>query len=262
MYLSMPKMNSAKLVGRASNDEAAYVGNSSMEDDQFSEIQFYIRKVRKAVVVSMDEDIIHNAMKALAEYAEQSLVCRVYCEQRFARWCENFLTQDPDLFLIDQESCDSQACLSYIKNSMPNARIIVFSNEHEGLKLNEFAAAGVHGILMRDESNDVVSKAVRALLAGHYYLSDKVVKGLYVNHVLNLNGLQKENNHRFNRAGLTPREIETITSLSHALTYQEVANKMFVTLSTVQAHVRAIYRKLGANSKTQAVLKAKSIGII
>jgi DNA-binding NarL/FixJ family response regulator len=61
---------------------------------------------------------------------------------------------------------------------------------------------------------------------------------------------------------LSSREFQLLNLLMSGKTYTQITDLMDVSLSTVQSHVRAIYRKLDAHSKTQAIHHAKQRGFI
>jgi LuxR family maltose regulon positive regulatory protein len=61
---------------------------------------------------------------------------------------------------------------------------------------------------------------------------------------------------------LSPRESEVLTLISEGLTNREISERLFLTLGTVKVHTRNIYGKLCVNNRTQAVAKARSIGIL
>jgi len=61
---------------------------------------------------------------------------------------------------------------------------------------------------------------------------------------------------------LSERELEVLQLLAEGLTNQEIASRLFLSLNTVKAHSRNIYGKLGVHSRTQAVAKARALGIL
>jgi DNA-binding NarL/FixJ family response regulator len=66
-----------------------------------------------------------------------------------------------------------------------------------------------------------------------------------------------------NRAiGLTPRELEILEKLPTGDTVQEIATQLFVTESTVKTHLSAVYKKLGATNRVQAINAARKLGLL
>ena len=61
---------------------------------------------------------------------------------------------------------------------------------------------------------------------------------------------------------LSERELEVLGLIAEGLTNQEIASRLFLALNTVKVHTRNIYGKLGVNSRTQAVAKARTLGIL
>lgn len=62
--------------------------------------------------------------------------------------------------------------------------------------------------------------------------------------------------------GLTPRELEILEKLPTGDTVQEIAAQLFVTESTVKTHLSAVYKKLGATNRVQAINAARKIGLL
>lgn len=62
--------------------------------------------------------------------------------------------------------------------------------------------------------------------------------------------------------GISRREYEVLELLSHGLSNQEIADKLFVSTSTVKTHVSNILAKLDSNRRTQAIRRAKELRII
>ena len=61
---------------------------------------------------------------------------------------------------------------------------------------------------------------------------------------------------------LTPREEEVLELLTNGVTYKGVAQKLFISETTVKTHVNNIFQKLQVNDRTQAVLYAINRGFL
>jgi LuxR family maltose regulon positive regulatory protein len=61
---------------------------------------------------------------------------------------------------------------------------------------------------------------------------------------------------------LSERELEVLQLIAEGLTNREVGERLYLTANTVKAHARTIYSKLGVNNRTQAVNRARALGII
>ena len=61
---------------------------------------------------------------------------------------------------------------------------------------------------------------------------------------------------------LTERELEVLGLIAEGHSNQEIAEKMFVTVGTVKAHVSHIYRKFDVRSRTQAIVKADQLNLL
>lgn len=61
---------------------------------------------------------------------------------------------------------------------------------------------------------------------------------------------------------LTPREVEILHHLVAGVEVDDIAAQLFVSRNTVRSHVKSIYRKLSANSRREAILRASSLGVI
>jgi LuxR family maltose regulon positive regulatory protein len=62
--------------------------------------------------------------------------------------------------------------------------------------------------------------------------------------------------------GLSPREIEVLRLLAEGLANKEIAQRLYISLRTVKYHTTNIFTKLNVDNRTQAVMKAKKLGIL
>jgi len=61
---------------------------------------------------------------------------------------------------------------------------------------------------------------------------------------------------------LTERELEVLRLLQSSLTHSEIADELFISVSTVRSHVKRIYSKLDVHNRMEAVEHAREIGLI
>jgi two-component system, NarL family, response regulator LiaR len=79
--------------------------------------------------------------------------------------------------------------------------------------------------------------------------------------VSSLNGFTP-NPKMLERLNITPREYEVLTLVAQGLSNREIADHMFVSLNTVKTHTSNVFSKLDAQRRTQAVSKAKALGLL
>jgi DNA-binding NarL/FixJ family response regulator len=116
----------------------------------------------------------------------------------------------------------------------------------------EWLAAGARGALLRDVDPEQLASALDAVAHGNLVLDD------------GLGGLLRS---RFQSPAvpfeaLTPREAEVIQLLALGLSNKEIAGRLNVSEHTAKFHVNAILGKLGAQSRTEAVVRAARMGLI
>ncbi len=64
------------------------------------------------------------------------------------------------------------------------------------------------------------------------------------------------------KLGITPREYEVLQLIAQGLSNQEIAGRLFVSLNTIKTHTSNLFSKLNAQRRTQAVQKARAIGLL
>ena len=70
------------------------------------------------------------------------------------------------------------------------------------------------------------------------------------------------NEEALNTLNLSKRELEVLKLMAEGLSNHEIAERLFVSLSTVKTHSRNLFDKLGVARRTQAIDKAKKLFII
>ena len=64
------------------------------------------------------------------------------------------------------------------------------------------------------------------------------------------------------RLGITKREYEVLELVAHGMSNQEIADKLFVSTSTIKTHTSSLFMKLDASRRTQAIQRAKELRLL
>jgi DNA-binding NarL/FixJ family response regulator len=112
--------------------------------------------------------------------------------------------------------------------------------------------AGAAGYVLKHDSSDMLVTAVRAVAQGEGWLSPRVAD-ILVRSVRNYD--EKPD------AKLTEREVDVLRLMARGQRNDEIAEALFITNQTVKNHVRRIFRKLGVETRVDAVLYAIDQGI-
>lgn len=80
--------------------------------------------------------------------------------------------------------------------------------------------------------------------------------------LVEISGPFEQNHANLERLGLSRREFEVLELIAAGLSNQDIADRLFVSPSTVKTHVSNVLAKLDANRRTEAVARAKEMRII
>ncbi len=116
-------------------------------------------------------------------------------------------------------------------------------------------AAGARGLLPRDVSADRLAAALAALALGLAAIDPLFSIALFpAPHSAPVIGQPSE--------ALTPREVEVLRLIAEGLANKVIAQKLGVSEHTIKFHANALMGKLGAQSRTDAVVRATRLGLI
>jgi DNA-binding NarL/FixJ family response regulator len=117
----------------------------------------------------------------------------------------------------------------------------------------EALAAGARGVLAREAGPGRIAAAVRAAVQGLVALDDEYVAALLRPPSPAASALVEP---------LTARELEVLQLLAGGLSNKEIGSRLAISESTAKFHVTSIAGKLGANGRTDAVVRAARLGLL
>lgn len=135
--------------------------------------------------------------------------------------------------------------------------LVVSAISNEGI-VAEAIRRGACGYVLKRDSALSVAGAVQQALDGIYPISPALARQL----VLMVRNEDPEAVDPGQLPVLADRELEVLRHFSAGCRYAEVAERMHVSLSTVQTHVRNLYRKLSVHSRYQALEEARRLGLL
>jgi DNA-binding NarL/FixJ family response regulator len=136
----------------------------------------------------------------------------------------------------------------------PETLPIVATIYDDDAHLFEAIAAGARGYLLKDEEADLLVGYLRRIELGEPPLSPAIAHRI-LGHFRTPAAAQSD------AAGLTGREVETLTLLSKGLTVAEVATQLGLKPQTIASYVKVIYQKLNITSRAEATREAIRRGL-
>jgi len=168
----------------------------------------------------------------------------------------------PDVALVDvsMPKLNGTRAAKEIRKNCPNTAIIMLSAFDYEAYILASLRAGARGYILKTAPLDKIISAIRLVHKGESVLDISVTDKLV--HHLRPKGLKDDGHDNIRFDMLHPRELEIIDLAAKGMSNKEIANELVISERTVQTHLVNIFRKLGANSRTQAVLYALREGWI
>jgi DNA-binding NarL/FixJ family response regulator len=162
------------------------------------------------------------------------------------------LRERPDVVLMDlrMPDLDGASATAEIRARRPETRVLVLTTYDTDADIVRAIEAGAIGYLLKDVPHEEISRAVRAAARGEPVLAPAVAERLM------------DRARGAARDALTSREIDVLQLAARGLSNSEIAKELFVSATTVKAHLAHIYRKLGVGDRTAAVTSALERQII
>ena len=138
---------------------------------------------------------------------------------------------------------DGVTAIKAIKTRWPQIQIIALTSFKEKEYVEGALKAGANGYLLKDVSAQELINAVRRATAGQPSLSPEAAQVL----------IQNVNEPPQPYTDITDRELEILALMVEGLSNNEIAERIFISPSTVKFHVSNILSKLGVTGRTEAV---------
>ena len=169
----------------------------------------------------------------------------------------------PDVILMDMQMpiLNGIGATRRLKQSLPECRVIMLTTFNDNETIFDALRAGAVGYLLKDVGSAQLAESIRVTSRGESIL-DPSVAAKVVQEFRRVSSMVPVANPEVLPEPLSEREIELLGLIASGLSNKEIADTLFITEGTVKNHVTHILGKLNVRDRTQAVLKAKEIGLI
>jgi len=162
-----------------------------------------------------------------------------------------FREANPQVVLMDIELKGSDSGIEGVKivrNYFPEAKILMFTVFEDEERIFQSICAGASGYLLKKTAPDEIVKALVEVYDGGAPMTPSIARKA-------LQLFREKMAPVAENDTLSAREREILLALSEGFTYQKIADKLFISISTVRTHICHIYEKLQVNSKVEAIRK-------
>jgi DNA-binding NarL/FixJ family response regulator len=223
----------------------------------------------KLAVVTRDEKYLQQLINRLRREKDISLLSNLIENtesevQQTLAFMKQTIDQKPDIFLLEQGLLRDTAALNLEKilnfrDKLPTMKIIIV-----GIRFNEenvmaMMQGGVRGFFRCALGDEQLIKCIRAVAQGDIWLEAELITPVFNEFIKEfmkrkdifkpLNTLSSEKLKM-----LSPREMEIVELISHSMTNEEIADKIFLSPKTIKTHLRNIFEKAGIKNRVEAAL--------
>jgi DNA-binding NarL/FixJ family response regulator len=209
------------------------------------------------VMIVDDHVVVREGLKQLLEVNED---VQVIAEAKGGLECLNLLESvQPDLIFMDikMPGINGIETTRLVTERFPECRIILLTIYEDDDHVTEGIRAGAKGYMLKNAGRDELLMAVRHVMNDEAYL-DPTITSAVIKAVKEAPGeAEKEE-----KSGLTQRELEILVGLAAGQSDLAIAEDLAISKHTVRSHIKSLFRKLGVQSRSQAIVKAMQQGII
>ncbi|MEX0844472.1 MAG: response regulator transcription factor [Balneolaceae bacterium] len=191
-----------------------------------------------------DHEIVRDGIKLLLEDEPGFEI--TFMAQHGKEGLEYCKSQEVDIVIMDitMPVMDGIEATNIIKEQYPDVKVLALTMLSEDQHIRKMIKAGASGYIFKSSGKKELIKAINTIINGQHYFSEGATQSILqelVNPVVTKHK-DAEDVH------ITERELEILKLIVNEYTNQEIAEKLFVSVRTVDAHRRNLLQKTGAKN--------------
>lgn len=174
----------------------------------------------------------------------------------------------PDLVIMDigLPTIDGIEATRQIKEANPKIKVLMYTSREAEDDIFDAFQAGADGYITKGATVEQTLSAVLAVSEGTGWLDPAIAKVVLTNirRSTPTEGRRGEINYKLgkNLYGLTEREMDVLALIVDGLTNPQIAERLYITISTTKTHVHSILQKLYVRTRAKATAMAMKEGLV
>ncbi len=205
--------------------------------------------MQSKVLLVDDHPIVRQGIRRLIEKEPGLSVCGEAEDAQDA--LEIIERERPDIIVLDLSLKNSSGfdLILDVKQRWSNVRILVLSMYNEDVYAERVLRAGASGYIMKQEAPKRVITAIWAVLKGSVYVSESVSANI-------LKSMAGKRTATSLVDSLSDRELQVFQMIGEGLTHQQIADKLMLSVKTIESHVEHIKEKMRVSSGRELLQRA------
>ena len=205
------------------------------------------------IVIADDHAVVRTGFSMILNYQEVMEVVATAADGVEAY--QKVLEYKPDVLILDLSMPPGESGLvatSKISESFPETKILILTMYDDEEYLFHVLKSGAKGYILKNAPDEQLILAVRTVYKGETYVDMKMTTSL-VNEFINQSHQEEVSYSSDPFKILSKRELEILPLIAKGYGNKDIAEKLFVSVKTVEAHKTHIMNKLNLKSKPELV---------
>lgn len=205
----------------------------------------------RIVLVDDHPTVLYGLEAILKGFEEFEVVGLAENGQQAVRLCAE---QQPDVVLMDltMPQMDGFEATRQVRAKCPASQVLMLTSSEQDLDVAAALEAGAIGYVLKNAAIKDTVSAIRAAYEGKRFLSPEALEGL----------IRIRTSPPPLEEPLTEREQDVLLRLTSGLTNPQIAEELYLSVSTIKFHISEIYKKLHVSSRAEAVKKAYELNLL